>query len=202
MNEQRVISKRNDVSLKVLKEPEDEFDTILGMDGRPRLIRKGNQSIRRIEEVFDEMDDLTGEHAGLETVPHALVFRPPAENVPAAFLELDGGKPPMPHPKNPLVIWNLSDLFSLCGPLVTIFFAAQVVSSLTLTHLTIRYLEIDHQLSDGLILLLVCVLDGIAFALYRGRIYTDWSRPLVWLTLLTVLPGVVAFVWCKVLSFG
>ena len=202
MNEQRVIANRNDVLLKVLKEPEDEFDTILGMDGRPRLIRKGNRPVRRIEDVFDEMDDLTGAPAGLESIPHAPGFRPPADNVPAGSLNPEERKPPMPHPKNPLVIWSPGDLFSLCGPVVTFFVAAQVVLSLTLTHLMVRYLEIGHQLADGLILLLAFVLDGIAFALYRGRIYTDWYRPLIWLVPLTVLPGAAAFVWCRILSFG
>lgn len=202
MNEQRVISKRNEVSLKVLREPVDEFDTILGMDGRPRLVRNGHQAIRRIEEVFEEMDELTGDNAGAETIPPTLIFRPPADNAAAGMYEPHSGKPLMPHPKNPLVIWSPGDLFSLCGPVATMFVAAQVVSSLTLTHLLIQYLEIGHQLLDGLILLLVFMLDGIAFALYRGRIYTDWSRPLVFLSLLTVAPGVVAYVWCKVLSFG
>lgn len=197
-----MISKKNELSLKVLRESDDEFDRVLGMDGRPRGGRNSIRSIRKIEEVFDDMDELTGAPVDPETGPHPLAFLPPMETMTAGQMEAGDGKPPLPHPKNPFVIWNLGDLFSLCGPAVTLFIVAQVVSSLTLTHLIIEYLVVDHHFLDGMFLLASFVLDGIAFALFRGRIYSDWSRPLVLLSLLTVAPGVVAYVWCKILHFG
>lgn len=97
-----------------------------------------------------------------------------------------------------MVWWSLSDVFSLCGPMMTVLLVLQVVSCLTLTHFVLKFIEVNHPMMDGILIVGVLTIDCVILACLRGRHYKElWLPFFVWNGLLTVLPGFFAFAWIK-----
>ena len=97
-----------------------------------------------------------------------------------------------------MVWWRLSDVFSLCGPMITFLVVLQVASCLMVTHFVMKFMDVNHPMMNSILIVGVLTIDCVILACQRGRHYKElWQPFFVWNGLFTVLPGLVAFVWIK-----
>jgi nitrogen fixation/metabolism regulation signal transduction histidine kinase len=91
--------------------------------------------------------------------------------------------------------WRLTDLFALCGPIMTVFLVMQVLSSVATTWFVMGFADVDHHLLVGMLILANLVIDAVILAYYRGRHYKELARPVFLTALVTVLPGPLLMIW-------
>ncbi len=193
----------NAVHLKVLKDSalDSEVDYVLGAGANPGPKQNEPRSHYLIETVFEDTDFFKWDNH--ETTPaESLPVFPPArghlEGAQSNINRPSTMEKKIYHPRDPMVWHSLSDLFVLCGPILTVFIALQVVSCMAITHVILHFRDLNHLLLDGILISGVLAIDGLILACLRGRHYRELSLPFILQSLFTVLPGILAFVWLKI----
>lgn len=193
----------NAVHLKVLKDSavDSEVDYVLGAGGNPGAKQNEPKSHYLIETVFEDTDYFTWDDH--EKTP---AESPPVFTLATGHLETEASTKSRPkvvekktyHPRDPMVWRSLSDLFVLCGPMMTVFIALQVISCMAMTHVVLHFREVNHLMMDGILISGALAIDGLILACLRGRHYKELSLPFILNGLVTILPGILAFGWLKI----
>ncbi len=183
--------------LKVLHVPEPAVDVVLDTNGRKAEQRTASPGIKGIEDVFDELScDLEEQ---IESPMDPLQFGLPSTMACAADMTLSP-RPATEHTRNPWAWWTLGDLFTLCGPLLTGFLFMQVASAASVAYLFVKNTSAEPYWPATILALVMLTLDALLLKAHRGTHYATIFRPLAKLALITILPGVFAFIWVKLSS--
>lgn len=99
------------------------------------------------------------------------------------------------HVRNPWAVWTISDLFMLGGPLVSVFLICQVVAAILLARAVAHIWMWDFLVSSVTTVWGYILLDMVVFLFRRGRLVTGFIFPAVWVSLVTIAPGIGMQIW-------
>lgn len=189
--------------MKPLTQPTAETDSLSPAPGpspagSPRIpgsgtLRQGRN--RSLEDVFNE-PEMDAERR--KDVLAKAAFRLTAASTPSASPQglplspADPGISARAHVRNPWAIWRVSDLFVQCGPLLTLYMAAQVASACITASWLAAHGVLDRALLTGMLILLFVTLDAMVFVCLRGRLLAGFLKPACWLAVATLIPGGLA----------
>ena len=188
--------KNEGVVLRVLNAPVEEakIDFVIGAMGDV-LKHTEPRSCYHLEDVFDNLEDSA--RVGLihnidhDTLNFGAVAWVPIDVSASNNMPLKISA----HRRDPMAWWRLTDLFALCGPIMTVFLVMQVLSSVATTWFVMGFADVDHRLLVGMLILANLVIDAVILAYHRGRHYKELARPVVLTALVTILPGSLLMLW-------